>query len=158
MATPAERQRRSRAHKRGDHGLCDPKRCKGDVTPADRDSVTPIRAARGVTRAVPAPAVVPDGVDDERTEREPGEIEAETAAFVAQLNFPEGDPRRIIGRITVKLARRIDEGGAHASAIQQFRVLLMQLAEVPDQPAGPLDGTRARRAVRRVDRLLQAAS
>jgi hypothetical protein len=30
--SPADRQRRSRAHKRGDHSLCDPERC-GDVTP-----------------------------------------------------------------------------------------------------------------------------
>jgi hypothetical protein len=31
-STPAERQRRSRSHKRGDHSLCDPSRCRGDVT------------------------------------------------------------------------------------------------------------------------------
>lgn len=30
--TPAERQRRSRAHRKGDHSLCDPERCV-DVTP-----------------------------------------------------------------------------------------------------------------------------
>lgn len=90
--------------------------------------------------------------------RDLGEIEAETQAFVDRLDFPDTDPRSIIGRIAVKLARRVDDGGANTSAIREFRVLLMQLAEVPDQPAGPLDGQRARRAVRRIDQLLRAAS
>jgi len=48
--TPAERQRRHRAHKRGDHSLCDPARCgptPATVTPpapdvpVTRDTVTP---------------------------------------------------------------------------------------------------------------------
>lgn len=37
MTTPAERQRRSRAHRKGDHSLCDVTRCDGSlVTPVTR--------------------------------------------------------------------------------------------------------------------------
>lgn len=39
MATPAERQRRYRAHKRGDHTLCDPARCNPETV--TRYAVTP---------------------------------------------------------------------------------------------------------------------
>jgi hypothetical protein len=43
--SPADRQRRSRAHKRGDHGLCDPERCE-HVTPAVTEpAVTPVTPA-----------------------------------------------------------------------------------------------------------------
>jgi len=38
--SPAERQRRYRAHKRGDHSLCDPKRCDGTAVTASRSGVT----------------------------------------------------------------------------------------------------------------------
>jgi hypothetical protein len=43
VATPdVERQRRSRAHRKGDHSLCDPARCHGgDVTPGVTKPVTP---------------------------------------------------------------------------------------------------------------------
>lgn len=49
--SPAERQRRSRAHKKGDHSLCDPSRC-ADVTPA----VTEV-AGPDVTEVVTAPVL-----------------------------------------------------------------------------------------------------
>ena len=46
MGTPAaERQRRSRAHRRGDHSLCDSSRCDDGVTVTD--SVTVPAKARG---------------------------------------------------------------------------------------------------------------
>lgn len=40
MATPAERQRRHRAHKSGDHRLCDPKRCSEATDSAVTRDVT----------------------------------------------------------------------------------------------------------------------
>lgn len=46
-STPAERQRRSRAHKVGDHSLCDPARCEAVTVARD---VTPV-----VTRAPSRP-------------------------------------------------------------------------------------------------------
>lgn len=153
MATAAERKRRSRAHQAGDHSLCDSanaaKCAEVDASRVTAD-VTPSRAPKRVTPVAPvsAPPVVVDQADND--------IETEVQEFVDTLlkNFPEGDPRRILCRIAVKLARRVDETGAAPAAIQQLRVLLMQIAEVPEQAAGPLDGTRARRAVRRLDQLL----
>lgn len=47
--TAAERKRRSRAHGRGDHTLCDPARCDGTVTPAvttSRSQAAPARLGR----------------------------------------------------------------------------------------------------------------
>lgn len=39
MASPAERQRRFRAHRKGDHSLCVPERCNGaTVTPVTRNA------------------------------------------------------------------------------------------------------------------------
>lgn len=48
----SERQRRSRAHKKGDHSLCDPERC-GDVTPPVT-TVTAPDVTEAVTPEVPA--------------------------------------------------------------------------------------------------------
>jgi len=48
--TGADRQRRSRAHKRGDHSLCDPAKCAPDgpvtkaVTPVTRDALSDLGA------------------------------------------------------------------------------------------------------------------
>lgn len=52
MSTNAERQRRHRAHKRGDHSLCDPERCRPGETPpvtepVTRDAVTPTPVGLG---------------------------------------------------------------------------------------------------------------
>lgn len=143
MATAAERQRRSRAHKRGDHSGCDPSRRCGVTPEPGRDSEPVVTSPEPVT----PPA---DGL-------EVGEIEAEVQEFTDQLlrNFPDGDPRRILCSIAVKLARRVDATDASPGAINQLRILLMQIAEVPEQPAGPVDGTRAKRAARRIGALIR---
>lgn len=86
----------------------------------------------------------------------PGEIEVEVQAFVAELKFDDGDARRILGRIAVRLARRVDQTGAAPAAIRELRVLLAQISEAPEAPAGPLDGIRARRAARRIGTMLTA--
>jgi hypothetical protein len=150
--TGAERQRRSRRHRAGDHSLCDEtadcRRDGGDI--ADQPvTVTPPPAE------TPSPPDAPEPVDELPTTADPGDIETEVRDFVAQLlpKFPAGDPRRILCTIVVKLARRVDESGAAPAAIQQLRVMLMQIAEVPDQPAGPLDAARAQRAARRIGSL-----
>lgn len=154
----AERQRRSRRHRAGDHSLCD-----ADAT-CRRDGVSDGVTEAAVTEPVPArpmsqpaePAESAEQVDEVEPESgEAGEIEAEVRDFVDQLlpKFPAGDPRRILCSIVVKLARRVDESGAAPAAIQQLRVMLMQIAEVPDQPAGPLDAARAQRAARRIGSL-----
>ncbi|WFE41941.1 hypothetical protein [Micromonospora sp. WMMD998] len=154
--TGAERQRRSRRHRAGDHSLCDEtaacRRDGGDV--ADEPvTVTPPPAETPSQPTAPQPT---EPVGDELpAAADPGDIEAEVRDFVDQLlpKFPAGDPRRILCSIVVKLARRVDESGAAPAAIQQLRVMLMQIAEVPDQPAGPLDAARAQRAARRIGSL-----
>lgn len=141
MSTAAERKRRSRAHLKGDHSLCDPERCDGSDAVTGEGPVTvsePSQASKGVTEPV----------------SEPGEIEVEVQALVDELKFAEGDPRRILGRIAVKLARHVDATDASPAAIRELRVLLAQISEVPDGPAGPLDATRARRATRRINTML----
>lgn len=62
--TPAERQQRSRAHKRGDHSLCDPGRCP-DVTPA----VTVV-TSEDVTPEVTDPVLAQLGARGRRLYRE----------------------------------------------------------------------------------------
>jgi hypothetical protein len=149
----AERQRRSRAHRKGNHSLCDPASCE-----AAQDVTEPAATPAPVT---PPPAAVTMAPPADVTPEAPhvaGEIEVEVAEFVGRLEFDEDDPRRILGRIAVKLARRVDAADATAGAVRQLTVLLAQLAEVPDQPAGPLDGTRARSTVRRLGSLIRAAS
>jgi hypothetical protein len=40
--SPADRQRRSRAHKKGDHALCDPERCSDVTPPVTEPAVTAV--------------------------------------------------------------------------------------------------------------------
>lgn len=153
MATAAERQRRSRAHRRGDHSLCDPARCDGfGPAPAVTAAVTP-PPAPAVTPASP-PAQAETGAE----EKPAGGIETATAAYVEMLGLEAGDPRMILGRIAVQLARRVDDSGALPAAVRELRVLLTQLSEVPGQPGGPVDELRVRRAQRRLDQMLANAS
>lgn len=130
--TPAERKRRSRLHQRGDHSMCDASRCRD----------------RG-----PDPVTAP--VADERDQ---GGIELAVETYVASLGYPDGDRRAILGEIAVRLAKRVDESGALPAAVRELRVLLAQLAEVPNGPAGHVDEVRVRRSLRRLDSLIAQAS
>lgn len=149
MATSAaERQRRSRAHKKGDHSLCDPRRCDGTSPASD---VTP----KHVT-APPKPAVTPSPtLGDPPTAA--GGIEAATEALVHELQLTAGDPRAVLGQIAIRLARLVDADDALPAAARELRVLLGQLGEVPGQPGGPVDELRVRRAQRRLDQILAAS-
>lgn len=135
----AERQRRAYAHKRGNHSLCDPARC---------------RAARGGDGAEPEePAPVP-AVPEPDPEKAAGGIEKAVASFVESLGYPDDDPRAILGQVAVQLARRVDESGALPAAVRELRVLLAQIAEVPNGGAGPVDEVRLQRSRRRLDSLI----
>ena len=59
-----------------------------------------------------------------------------------------------MAQLAIRLAQRVDETGALPAAVRELRVILAQLAEVPGQPAGPLDEQQVRRAQRRVDQIL----
>lgn len=116
---------------------------------AEGSVTTPVPSRVTPKPQVTAPAEKP---------KKPGEIEVEVSTFVASLKFPEGDPRRVLGSIAVKLARHIDHDGAEPAAVRELRVLLAQISEMPEQEAGPVDGTRARRASRRIGTILTAVS
>ncbi|AGL19510.1 hypothetical protein L083_6000 [Actinoplanes sp. N902-109] len=99
-------------------------------------------------------ALTPEPVD----ERQPGPIEQAVTAYVVKLGFDEEDPRGILGAICVRVAQRIDEGGALPAAVKELRGLLAQITEVPTQQAGPVDEVRLRRSLRRLDQILAKAS
>lgn len=79
------------------------------------------------------------------------------AAYVASLGHKAGDPRAILGEIAVRLARRVDESGALPAAVRELRVLLSQIGEVPNGPAGVVDEVRVQREQRRIAGLLAQA-
>jgi hypothetical protein len=135
----AVRARRARQHKQGDHSLCDPRRCSFAGT---------IAAA-----AVPADVVRATG-----GLRTLGGIEAAVVAFVDTLPYRAPDPRALLAQIAVRLAQRVDETGALPAAVRELRVLLAQLVEVPNGPAGAVDETRLRAAQRRLDTILNQAA
>ena len=158
----ALRARRLRAHRRGDHVLCDSERCN-EATPASgsapsvvTESVTAITAPVALSvvsdPSVPAPrAADGDQGDDELAM---GGLETMARAFVDALPYERSDPRFIIGEIAILLAKRVDEDGAVPAAVRELRTLLMQLAESPNGPAGAVDEGRLKRAQRRLDGIL----
>src|SRR5262245_15188368 len=81
----ALRQRRRRAHSRGDHWLCDSRRCPAAAA----------AAGDGQPAAAPEPG--------------PG-VTPLIEAFAAELRLAEGDPRAVIAALALGLARRADAG------------------------------------------------
>lgn len=137
----AERQRRHRAHKRDDHSLCDPATC--------REARLEGRTERP---ALPQPEPKPQPSDIEDVPA--GGIEVAVEAYVDSLRFKAGDPRAILGTIAVRLAKRVDDSGALPAAVRELRVLLAQIGEVPNGPAGVVDEVRLQREGRRIEALL----
>jgi hypothetical protein len=124
----SERQQRSRAHRRGDHRLCDSSRClvkrqrrDGVVTGEDDDEW-------GVTPDTPVRRLV--------------EQLLETTDFAAD------DPRRVMAQVALKLADKFDEGASSPIARELSKALTF-LADVGPVP-GQLDEIRARHLARRV--------
>jgi hypothetical protein len=90
--SPAERQRRSRAHKKGDHSLCDPQRCV-DVTRA----VTQV-AEPAVTEPVTDPVLEQLGARGHRLYRE------------ALAEHPDLGPRqRVVLEEAARTADRLEQ-------------------------------------------------
>src|SRR6266542_2026255 len=135
----AERKRRSRAHGRGDHSLCLVERCRDALASPEPD----------VTELLPDAPAQPIGLADEFR----GGIEVAVQAYVESLGYAQGDPRSILGTIAIRLAKRVDDSGAVPAAVRELRVLLAQLTEVPNGPAGQVDEIRVQRALRRLDAL-----
>lgn len=148
--SPADRAKRYRAHKRGDHRLCDPSRCRPTATVTPAAPVTPAVPVTPAETPALLEAVTPDLGED--TDRDG--IETVVRAYVDTLGHPAGDPRAILGEIAVRLARRVDQSGALPAAVRELRVLLAQLADNPAGPPGKVDDIRVQRAQRRLDSLL----
>lgn len=144
-SSDAERMRRVRRHNKGDHSMCTAKTCvevRADAATTLAASVVP-----------PVPVVSVPG-----TEGSSGPIEAAVTVFVNALPYPDGDPRRLLCLIAVQLAKRVDETGAVPAAVAELRKLLMQLTEVPNGPAGPVDEIRLRAAQRKLDQMITKAA
>lgn len=147
----ATRARRYRRHKQGDHSECVAGRCealggaaKSLVAANPSLGIPPTVAA--ISRLKGEADVAPPGVA--------GRIEELTREFVKTLPYGKDDPRRLLGELAVELARRIDQAGAVPAAVGQLRILLMQLAEVPNGPAGHVDEARVRHHQRQLDAAL----
>jgi hypothetical protein len=151
--TGAERSRRARKHKAGDHAGCDPKRCR--EARADVE-LAPVPSSSGVRPVMALPSLPDDDQGDDAPQR--GGIELSVEAYVTALGFAEGDPRAILGEIAVRLAKRVDESGALPAAVRELRVLLAQISEDPAGPAGKVDEVRLQRAHRRLDQLIASAA
>ena len=127
--TPAERQRRSRAHRNGDHSSCDPRRCHA--------LRTPLRVFAG---------------DDTPTL---GSTTMEMQAWADTLKIPEGDVRRPMIEAALQLARMIDRGAGMPTAARHFSLVVSHIADMSD-PGDVVDEIRSRMHARRVGMLAQA--
>ena len=141
----AVRAKRYRRHKQGDHSLCVAGRCEA-LGGASRTVTPPAALTAGPVGQVPAVTLAA------------GRIEALAQEFVESLPHGPDDPRHLLGQLAIELARRIDDEGAVPAAVGQLRILLMQLAEVPNGPAGVVDEMRVRHHQRQLDALLAVAA
>lgn len=140
----AERMRKVRLHKKGDHSMCTAK-CA-----VVRDEA----AAAIMASAAPEIPMVPETAPREGA----GAIEAAVQAYVNALPYKTPDPRALLCLIAVQLAKRVDETAAVPAAVRELRVLLMQLTEQPNGPAGPVDEIRLRAAQRALDSIIARAA
>lgn len=144
-ASDAERMRRVRRHNKGDHSMCTAKTC---------GTAREETAAAIVAVAAPKPEVTPDPT----REAPAGPIETAVQTYVDALPYKDGDPRALLCLIAVQLAKRVDETAAVPAAVRELRVLLMQLTEQPNGPAGPVDEIRLRAAQRALDAMIARAA
>jgi hypothetical protein len=160
-ATDAERQRRYRAHKRGDHSLCDPSRCSA------LDGVTVTRSVTVVTRDVAlgdrGRRLWRDMSGDERTGADRVQLE-EACRLADRLDrldgILSGEPGEWMrfrvsedgAEVTVTLDKALDQARQYAVALTQVLAKLGQ-GKSDDKPeegkgASILDQLAARRAAR----------
>ena len=109
----AARQRRSRAHRDGDHRLCDVRRC-----PAAR---------RHDERQLPTP---------------PGNIRAALERLFAPLRYPATDPRALMVEIALQYGDLIDEQGVSPGLTNELRRLINHIVELPNDDADQVDEIR----------------
>lgn len=149
MSSPdAERMRRVRRHNKGDHDLCTVKTC-ATVREEAADAI-----AAATMPELPEAGVGGSSLGAIPAEGAAGPIELAVRAYVGALPYRGNDPRALLCLIAVQLAKRVDETGAVPAAVRELRVLLMQLTESPNGPAGPVDEARLRSAQRTLDAII----
>lgn len=154
--SPAERQRRSRAHRKGDHSLCDPERCadvtapvtadpEPDVTGPVTDPVLEQLGARGrrLYREVlaeqpelgPRQRVVLEEAarTADRLERLDRLLRAEVGEF-ASVRFAEGRTELVVDRT---LAEARAQQASLARLLGELRHSLAPAESTPSVPAAP---------------------
>ena len=133
--TPAERKRRSRLHKAGEHSLCDEARC---------------REPRAELAGHGGGHVTESGHD--------GTVSAALAAFLdaATGGLAADDPKQVSAAIARTMAERIDAGDMHGM-VGQLRQVVKDLGAEPGRPGDRLDAVIATRQQRRLDSLLSQA-
>jgi hypothetical protein len=130
--SPAERARRSRAHKAGDHSSC-----------TGRCAV--VRAAGDPTQnGVPA---------------SDGPVASTVTAYVESLHLDGGDARTVMASCALRLAQAFDSapGREIPSLSRELRLSLQWLSEAGDA-GDKLDEIRSRRLLRLTDSVLARAA
>jgi hypothetical protein len=123
------RARRARAHKRGDHSLCHPERCKE------------------IPRS--------DSWDEGDEPELPEAITAAVRAHLEALAYPEDDPRHVMGLVAMRLARAIDQAAVpRPEVVRELRLALAQMADAPTELPTKVDELRAARLRKHAEQLL----
>lgn len=142
--TAAERQRRSRAHRKGDHSLCDPARCDpSTVTPVTRPSLGK-RGRRlwdALTADTPDPAqlvLIEEACRiADRLDRLDAQLRGDEDAWLRFIVNDDGS------EVTVVIDRALSEARQQAVALKQLFAELRQsqvaakpVPKIVAQPAG----------------------
>jgi hypothetical protein len=128
----AERVRRHRAHARGDHRLCDPRRC---------------REARHLANGH-------DGLDDAPPPAADAPVLPEIDQWLATLTLPEDpeSPARVLARLARQVAARLDSADTGVSMMsRELRCIIGDLADATSRPPTFLHEGYARRHARRIE-------
>jgi len=78
-------------------------------------------------------------------------------ALIDSTRFEPDDPRSVLAVVSVRLAVSLDSAPSNVALARELRTHVTSLAENPSEPSGFVDDLRARRAVRRIDKLLRSA-
>lgn len=105
----SERQRRSRAHRSGNHSLCEPDRCDGTSAPAAGSS--PARSPIRLLSGVPGVERVADA----------GEVRAAVDSALAAMSWL-GDSDVALRALALRLAAEIDGALERAQELAELRV------------------------------------
>lgn len=157
--TPAERQRRSRRHRAGDHSLCDPDRCRVLAGPpaVTCDVTLPGLGKRGADlwQAVHAEGPVPAGAGAALLEACRIADRLDTLHAILRgadqgwMRVQVGDG----GEVTVSVDRVLAEARAQAVALKQLVAEVRQsrrgATDQPGREVSIFDELRARREARR---------